>query len=143
MLYKRLFKLKDNIQSITNLEATHQYLRSLEGILTLHAQVLQRVFIEFEDSYTLLDVYNISKKLELVHAHYEANTMRLPSRSRPKLPPTTPNISSHFSSRAKAVHLATPILPSCNYCGNPAHKASECNILSKDIFCDYCEKEGH
>ncbi len=43
----------------------------------------------------------------------------------------------------KAVHSATPILPSCNYCGNPAHKASECNISSKDLFCDYCGKEGH
>jgi hypothetical protein len=41
------------------------------------------------------------------------------------------------------VHSATPILPSCNYCGNPAHKASECNIPSKDLFCDYCGKEGH
>jgi hypothetical protein len=45
--------------------------------------------------------------------------------------------------RAKAVHLATPILPSYNYCGNPAHKASECNIPSEDLFCDYCGKEGH
>jgi hypothetical protein len=41
------------------------------------------------------------------------------------------------------VHLATPILPSCNYCGNPAHKANECNIPSKDLFCDYCGKKGH
>jgi hypothetical protein len=41
------------------------------------------------------------------------------------------------------VHSATPILPSCNYCGNPAHKASECNIPSEDFFCDYCGKEGH
>jgi hypothetical protein len=28
-------------------------------------------FAEFRDSYTLLDVYNISEKLELAHAHYE------------------------------------------------------------------------
>jgi len=41
------------------------------------------------------------------------------------------------------VHSTTPILPSCNYCGNPTHKASECNILSEDLFCDYCGKEGH
>ncbi len=41
------------------------------------------------------------------------------------------------------MHLAAPILPSCNYCGNPAHKASECNIPSEDLFCDYCGKEGH
>jgi hypothetical protein len=41
------------------------------------------------------------------------------------------------------VHSATPILPSCNYCGNPAHKASECNIPSEDLFCDYCGKKGH
>ncbi len=51
--------------------------------------------------------------------------------------------SSHFSSRPKAAHLAAPILPSCNYYGNPAHKASECNIPSEDLFCDYCGKEGH
>jgi hypothetical protein len=31
----------------------------------------------------------------------------------------------------------TPILPSYNYCGNPTHKVSECNIVSKDLFCDY------
>jgi hypothetical protein len=40
--------------------------------LTFHAQVLQRVFVDFGDSYTLLDVYNIFEKLELAHAHYEA-----------------------------------------------------------------------
>jgi hypothetical protein len=28
-------------------------------------------------------------------------------------------------------------------CGNPAHKVSECNIPSKDIFCDYFGKKGH
>jgi len=28
-------------------------------------------------------------------------------------------------------------------CGNPTHKTSECNIPSKDFFCDYYGKEGH
>ncbi len=143
MLYRRLLKLKEDTQSITDLEATHRYLRSLEGTPTLHAQVLQRVFAEFGDSYTLLDVYNISEKLELAHAHYEASTMRPPSCSRPQPTPAAPTRSSHSSSRTKAVHLATPILLSCNYCGNPAHKANECNIPSEDLFCDYCGKEGH
>jgi hypothetical protein len=83
MLYMRLLKLKEDTHSIIDLEAAHQYFRSLEGTLTLHMQDLQRVFIEFGDSYTLLDVYNISKKLELAHAHYEASTMKPSSRSRP------------------------------------------------------------
>jgi hypothetical protein len=83
MLYKRFLKLKEDTHSITNLETAHWYLHSLEGTPTLHAEVLQRVFIEFGDSYTLLDVYNIFEKLELVHAHYEVSTMRPPSRSRP------------------------------------------------------------
>ncbi len=143
MLYRRLFKLKEDTQSITNLEAAHRYLRSLEGTPTLHAEVLQRVFTEFEDSYTLLDVYNISEKLELAHAHYEASTMRPPSCSRLQPTPAAPTRSSHSSSKIKAMHLATPILPSYNYCGNPTHKANECNIPSKDLFCDYCGKEGH
>ncbi len=143
MLYRRLLKFKEDTQSITDLEAAHQYLRSLEGTSTLHAQVLQRVFAEFGNSYTLLDVYNISEKLELVHAHYEANTMKPSSHSRLKPSPVVPTRSSHYSSKAKAVHLATPILPSCNYCGNPTHKASEWNIPSEDLFCDYCGKEGH
>ncbi len=104
---------------------------------------MQRVFAEFGDLYILLDVYNISEKLELAHAHYEANTMKPPSRSRPQPTPTTPTRSSHSSSKAKAMHSVTPILPSCNYCGNLAHKASECNIFSKDLFCDYCGKKGH
>jgi hypothetical protein len=69
--------------------------------------------------------------------------MRPPSRLRLQPPPTAPTKSSHYSSRAKTVHLATPILPSYNYCGNHAHKASECNIPSKDLFYDYCKKEGH
>jgi hypothetical protein len=125
MLYRRLLKLKEDTQSITDLEVVNWYLHSLEGTPTLHAQVLQRVFAEFGNSYTLLDVYNISEKLELGHAHYEASTMRLPS---------TPTRSSHSSSRTKAVHSVTPILPSCNYCGNPAHKANECNILSGISF---------
>jgi len=77
MLYRRLLKLKEDTQSITDLEAAHQYFRSLEGTPTFHAQVSQWVFAEFGDSYTLLDVYNISEKLELAHAHYEASTMRL------------------------------------------------------------------
>jgi hypothetical protein len=143
MFYRRLFQLKEDTQSVIDLEATHRYLRSLKGAPTLHAQVLQQIFAEFGDSYTLLDVYNISKKLKLAHAHYETSTVRLPSRSRPQPPLATPTRSSHSSSRTKAVHLAAPILPSCNYCGNPAHKASECNIPSEDLFCDYCGKEGH
>ncbi len=81
MLYMRFLKLKEDTQSIIDLEVVHRYLRSLEGTSTLHAQVLQWVFVEFGNLYTLLDVYNISEKLELVHAHYEANTMRPPSRS--------------------------------------------------------------
>jgi len=51
MLYRRLLKFKEDIQSITNLEAARRYFRSLEGTPTLHAQVLQRVFAEFGDSY--------------------------------------------------------------------------------------------
>jgi hypothetical protein len=82
MFYKRLLKLKKNTQSITDLEVAHWYLRSLKGIPTLHAKVLQRVFEEFGDLYILLDVYNISKKLELAHAHYELSTMKPPSCSR-------------------------------------------------------------
>jgi hypothetical protein len=83
MLYKRLLKLKKDTHSITDLEAIHWYFRSLESTLTLHAQVLQRVFAEFGDSHTLLDLYNISEKLELAHAHYEASIMKPPSCSKP------------------------------------------------------------
>jgi hypothetical protein len=81
MLYRRFLKLKEDIKSIIDLEATHWYFRSLKGILTFHAQVLQWDFVKFGDSYTLLDVYNIFEKLELVHAHYEISTMRPPSHS--------------------------------------------------------------
>jgi hypothetical protein len=88
-------------------------------------------------------VYNIFEKLELAHAHYEANTMRPPSRSTPQLPPIAPTRSSHSSLKAKAVHSTTPILPSSNYCANLTHKANECNIPFEDLFCDYCGKEGH
>jgi hypothetical protein len=143
MLYKRLLKLKEDTQIITDLESAHRYLCSLEGTPTLHAQVLQWVFVEFGNSYTLLDMYNISEKLDLAHAHYEASIMRPPSCSRPQPPPIALTKSSHSSSRAKAMHLATPILPSHNYYGNRAHKVSECNILSEDLFYDFCGKEGH
>jgi hypothetical protein len=85
----------------------------------------------------------MSKKLELAHAHYKASTMSPPSRSRPQPPPAAPTLSSHSSSKAKVMHLVAPILPYCNYYGNPTHKISECNILSQDLFCDYCRKEGH
>jgi hypothetical protein len=84
MFYRRLLKLEEDTQSITDLKAAHRYLCSLEGTPTLDAQVLQWVFAKFKDLYTLLDVYNIFEKLELVHAHYEASTMRLPSHSRPQ-----------------------------------------------------------
>ncbi len=83
MLYMKLLKLKKDTHNITNLEVAHWYFRSLEGTPTLHVQVLQQVFAEFGDLYTLLDVHNISEKLELAHAHYEASTMRPPSHSRP------------------------------------------------------------
>ncbi len=88
-------------------------------------------------------MYNISEKLELAHAHYEANTMRPPSRSRPQPAPAAPTRSSHSFLRAKIVHSVAPILPSCNYCGNHAHKVNECNIFFEDLFCDYCGKKGH
>jgi hypothetical protein len=100
-------------------------------------------FAKFGNLHTLLDVCNVYEKLELAHAHYEASTMRPPSHSKPQPPLGVLTKSSHFSLRAKAVHSTTPILPSCNYCGNPTHKANECNIPSEDLFCDYCEKEGH
>jgi hypothetical protein len=143
MLYKRLLKLKEDTQSIIDLEAAHWYLCSLEGTLTFHAQVLQRGFAKFGNLYTLLDVYNIFEKLELAHAHYEANTMRPPSRSRAQPLLVGPTRSSHSSSRAKKVHSTTCIVPSCNYHGNPTHKTNECNIPSKDLFCDYCGQKGH
>jgi hypothetical protein len=137
MLYKKFFKLKEDTKSITDLEATHRYLHSLESTLTLYAWVLQRVFVEFKNSYTLLDVHNNSEKLELVYAHFEVNTMKPPSRSTPQPPPVALTRSSHFFSMAKVVHLVAPIH------GNPAHKASECNIPFEDLFCNYCRKEGH
>jgi hypothetical protein len=83
------------------------------------------------------------EKLELAHAHYEASTMKPPSHSRPQFPPAAPTKSSHSFSKVKAVHSATSIPPFCNYCANPAHKINECDILSKDLFCDCCGKEGH
>jgi hypothetical protein len=83
MLYKRLLKLKEDTKSIIDLEVARWYFRSLKSTPTFHAQVLQWVFAKFGDSYILLDVYNISKKLEIVHTHYEASTMRPPSCSRP------------------------------------------------------------
>jgi len=104
-----LLKLKEDTHSITDLEAAHWYNHSLEGTSTLHAKVLQRVFAEFGDSYTLLDVYNIFKKLDLAHAHYEANTIRFPSHSRPQPPLIAPTRSSHSFSKAKAMHFATPM----------------------------------
>ncbi len=58
-------------------------------------------------------------------------------------PPAAPTRSSHFFLKVKAVHLVTPTLPSYNYYSSPTHKVSECNIPSKDFFCDYCGKEGH
>jgi hypothetical protein len=36
MLYKRLLELKEDTQSIIDLKVAHWYLRSLEGIPTLH-----------------------------------------------------------------------------------------------------------
>jgi hypothetical protein len=100
-------------------------------------------FAEFGDSYILLDVYNIFGKLELAHAHYEVSTVRPRSRSRPSPPLAVSTRSTHFSSRAKEVHSITPILSSCNYCGNRAHNASECNIPFEDLLCDYCGKKRH
>jgi hypothetical protein len=125
--------------------------RQTFGVILVHfeqespisMQNIKQIFAKFGDSYSLLDVHNISKKLELAHAHYGASTVKPPSRSRPQPPPATPTRSSHSSSRAKAMHLTAPILPSCNYYDNLAHKASECNIPSEDLFCDYCGKEGH
>jgi hypothetical protein len=56
----------------------------------------------------LLDVYKISKKLELVHAHYEANIMRPPSRSRPQPSLAAPTKSSHFFQGLKWYTLLHP-----------------------------------
>ncbi len=69
--------------------------------------------------------------------------MRLASCSKPQTPLATSTRSSHSSSRAKAVHSVAHILPFCNYCGNLAHKANECNILFEDFFCNYGGRERH
>jgi hypothetical protein len=96
MFYRKLLKLKEDTQSIIDLETTHWYFCLLKGTPTLHAQALQQVFAKFGNSYTLLDVYNIFEKLELAHAHYEVNTMRPPSCSRLQPPPVVPTRSSNF-----------------------------------------------
>ncbi len=95
-------------------------------------------FVEFEDSYTLLDVYNIYEKLELAHAHYEAFIMFKALAST-----NCANQIITFFFKTKAVHSVAPILPYYNYSGNPTHKVSDCNIPSEDLFCDYCGKKGH
>jgi hypothetical protein len=134
MFYRRLLKLEEDTHNIIDLEITHRYLHSLESILTFHAHVLQWNFAKFEDSYILLDVYNISKKLELAHTHYEASTMRPPSRSKPQPPLVAPTRSSHSSSRAKAMHSATPILPSYNYYGILPTNLVSATFLSRISF---------
>jgi hypothetical protein len=83
MFYRKFLKLKEDIQSITYLEFGHWYLYLLESTPILHVQIGQQIFVEFGNAYTLLNVYNIYENLELAHAHYEANTMRPPSCSRP------------------------------------------------------------
>jgi hypothetical protein len=40
MFYRKLLKLKEDTQNIIDLEATHWYFHSLEGIRTFHVQVL-------------------------------------------------------------------------------------------------------
>jgi hypothetical protein len=40
MLYRRLLKLKEDTQNITDLKVAHRYICSLEGTPTLRAQVL-------------------------------------------------------------------------------------------------------
>jgi hypothetical protein len=106
----------------------------LESTPTLHAQVLQWIFTKFGNLYTLLDVYNIFEKLELAHAHYEASTMRPPSRSRPQPPLTAPTKSSQYSSKAKAKHSAAPILPSYNYVAILPTKLMSATFLSRISF---------
>jgi hypothetical protein len=69
--------------------------------------------------------------------------MRPPSCSRPQPALAAPTKSSHSFSKAKVVHSAAPIRPSCNYYGNLAHKATKCNIPSEDFFCDYYGKKRH
>jgi hypothetical protein len=78
MLYRCLLKLKEDMQSINDLKAAHCYLCALENTPALHQQVLQCVFANFGNYYTLLDFYNIAEKLEVAHAHHEANTIRPP-----------------------------------------------------------------
>jgi hypothetical protein len=53
MLYKRLFKLKEDTQSITDLEIAHGYLHLLKGTPTLHAHVLQWAFLQNLETCTL------------------------------------------------------------------------------------------
>jgi hypothetical protein len=59
--------------------------------------------------------------------------MRPISRSRPQPSPAVPTRSSH-GSRAKVVHLIAPILPYCNYYGNPAHKLVNATFLPRISF---------
>jgi len=112
MLYTRLLKLKEDTWNIIVMEASHWDLHLLEGIFHSLRRFCNGFFAKFGDSYTLLDVYNNFEKLELTHAHYEASTMRPPSRSRPQPPRAALTRSSYFFSWAKTMHLVAPILPS-------------------------------
>ncbi len=59
--------------------------------------------------------------------------MRPPSHSRPHPPLAVPTIWSHFSSRAKAMHLASPILPYYN-CYGLRTKLVNATFLSRISF---------
>jgi hypothetical protein len=83
MFYKRFFKLKEDTQNIIDLEAPIGIFVRWKVLQHSMCKFCNGFFVKFGDLYILLDVYNISKKLELAHAHYEANTMNPPSRSRP------------------------------------------------------------
>jgi len=97
--------------------------------------------LEFKCDVNYIEAFTFKQLARYVH--YEVSITRPPSCSKIQPPLVTPIKSSHSSLKVKVMHLVAPILPSCNYCGNLAHKANECNVPSEDLFCDYCGKEGH
>lgn len=139
MLYRRRLKLREDTQSIMDLEAAYRYLRAQEGTPALHAQVLQPIFFQFENLYTLLSLEistpcwtcTIFKSLELAHAHYDASMVRQ-SMCRQQFAIGTNTRILQFIQPGKVIHMTTQVGMSCNYCDNPKHKAHECNLLAKE-----------
>lgn len=154
MMYRRMQKLRDDTQMLTDADAAVKFLDALEADTYLHFHLVNALFDRFGDTYTLTQVYETAERLELAHVHYATSHRKAYASYKGTFTPKHGHAStsgekastkSTTPKASKTAHAAeaTSSTIRCNYCANPDHIAPQCKCPRDALYCTTCKRTSH